>query len=238
MTTQNRTRLGRILLPLLAILVLSVADCCRAQQGYIGRYDAFVGFSNINAPFVNNLNQPGFGTQVGIVHNRWLASGFDYSVQDGSTPLTPNLLTKTLQLELAASLPTGYNLRVPTDLNIQTFTAGTQLVYRHFDKTTLFVHPVLSAFRVKATPHPGDPIATVVAAMLVPKGYKLDWAGGYGVGGGADVHVTRHMSARMAVDIAYSHPMNDILGNGGWIYRFTVGPSFHFGHSVNVQRTK
>ena len=238
MTTQKRTGTARILLPLLAILVFSVAVRCRAQEGYIGRYDTFVGFSNINAPFVNNLNQPGLGTQIGVVHNRWLASGFDYSVQTGSTPLTPNLLTKTLQQELAAELPTGYSLRVPTDLNIQTFTAGSQLVYRRFQRVPLFIHPVLSAFRVKATPHPGDAIATLVAAQLVPKGYKLDWAGGYGIGGGADVHVSRHLSARMAVDIAYSHPMNDILGNGGWIYRFTVGPSFHYWRNVALRTVK
>jgi hypothetical protein len=220
----------------LAVLFLITGSLCYGQERYTGKYDVFVGFSDINAPFVNNLNQPGFSTQFGFNNNRWLATGFDYSVQSGATPLTANLLPKTLQQELGATLPPGYQLRVPTDLTIQTFSAGSQLVFRHFNAVPLFIHPVLSAFRVAATPHAQDPIAAIVVHELVPTGRKLDWAGGYGVGGGADLRISRHLSARMQMDAAWCHPMNDILGTGGWIYRFSVGPSFHFGHNVEPKR--
>ena len=96
MTLHKLFLMKRHALPLLALLVLLTGTSCFSQQGYMGRYDAYVGFSNINAPFVNNLNQPGIGIQSGMVHNRWLESGLDYSVQSGTGPLTANLLTKSL----------------------------------------------------------------------------------------------------------------------------------------------
>lgn len=238
MTLHNRTGISPRSLPMVALLLFLASAICHAQTEYVGRYDFFAGFSNVNAPFVNSLEQPGFGTQFGVLNKKWLASGLDYSIQKGSTNLTANLLPKTLQLELGAGLPPGYKLSVPTDLTIQTFTAGSQVVYRHFRSETLFVHPVLSAFRVMATPHPGDPIAAAVTEVLVPKGTKLDWVGAYGVGGGTDLHLSRHLSARVQLDAAWCHPMNDILANGGWIYRFSIGPAFHFGRNVAETRTR
>lgn len=234
----NRNRFGRATFPLLAVLVLFAAACCPAQQSYISKYDAFVGFSDINAPYVNNLNQPGVALQGGIANNRWLASGFDYSVQSGTGPFTASLLPTNLQQALAAQLPPGYNLRVPTDVTIQTFAAGSQLVIRHFAKATILVHPVLCAFHVTATLHPGDPIATAVVAQLVPSGKKADWTGGYGIGGGTELRVSKHLGARMQSDFVWSHPMNDLLANGGWIYRFSVGPAFHFGPNIESRRAK
>jgi hypothetical protein len=238
MTLHNRNRFGRAALPLLTALVLFAAVCCPAQQRYVGRYDAFVGFSDINAPYVNNLNQPGIAMQGGFANNRWLASGFDYSVQSGTGPFTANLLPVALQQALAGEVPPGYTLRVPTDVTIQTFAAGSQLVYRHFAKTTILIHPVLCALRINATLHPGDPVATAVLAQLVPSGKKVDWTGGYGVGGGTDLRVTKHLSARMQTDIVWSHPVNDLLGKSFWIYRFSVGPSFHFGRNIDTGKAR
>ena len=243
MTRNNRFRaVGKFML--LAGLALMAGTGVRAQQAtqksaYVGRFDAYVGFSGIHAPFVNDLNQQGVGVQFGINNTRWLATGFDYSAQTGTTQLTPSLLPTNLQMALGAMLPPKYSLSVPTDVNIQTFSAGPQLVYRHFSKASLFVHPVLSAFRVKATPHPTDAVSTLVIGALeqqglVPaSGIKLDWTGGYGVGGGTDANFSKHFSARFIIDIAHTHPMNDLLANGGWVYRFSIGPAIHFGHNVH-----
>ena len=238
MILHNRNRLGRAVLPLLAALALFATVRCHAQQSYIGRYDLFVGFSDINAPYVNNLNQPGFNVQGGFAKGRWLASGFDYSLQSGSGPFTASLPPAKLQQALAGEVPPGYNLNVPTDVTIQTFSAGSQLVYRHFARTNILIHPVLCALRINATLHPGDPVATAVLAQLVPSGKKMDWAGGYGVGGGTDLQVSKHLSARMQTDLVWSHPVNDLLGKGFWIYRFSVGPAFHFGRNVATGKTR
>lgn len=238
MTLHHRHSFERAVLPLLAALVLFAAVCCPAQQPYIGKYDAFVGFSDINAPFVNNLNQPGVLMQGGFANNRWLASGFDYSLETGRGPFTASLLPANLQKVLAAELPPGYNLRIPTDVTIQTFAAGSQLTFRHFAKATVLIHPVLCAFRVNATLHPGDPVAKAVLAQLVPSGKKLDWTGGYGIGGGTELRLSKRLSARMQSDMVWSHPMNDLLGKGGWIYRFSVGPAFHFGPNIESRRAR
>ena len=233
MKLHTRFRFGRTILSLLALPLVLTGTICSAQRDYLSRYDAYVGFSNINAPFVNNLNQPGVATQIGMVHNRWFASGFDYSYESGTGPLTAGLLTKELQMQLAAALPPGYNLRIPTDVTIQTFGGGTQLTYRRFAVAPIFLHPVLTILRTSATPHPGDPIAAAVSHVLIPSGHKTDVSGGYGFGGGTDLRITKHVSARMQFDAAWTHPMNDILGNGGWIYRVGIGPSFHFGRDMN-----
>ncbi len=229
---------------LVTCLSLAAGNGLRAQQAaqksaYVGRFHAYVGFSDIYAPFVNDLNQHGVDTQFGINNTRWLATGFDYSAQTGTTQLTPSLLPTALQMALGAMLPTGYTLSVPTDVSIQTFSAGPQLVYRHYTRASFFVHPVLSAFRVYATPHPTDLVSTAVVGaleqqgLLSSSGTKLDWTGGYGIGGGSDVNLSRHISAQFILDAAYTHPMNDLLANGGWVYRFSVGPAFHFGRNVH-----
>ena len=217
----------------MTLLLLLTGTNCPGQRGYLGRYDAYVGFSDINAPFVNNLNQPGLAFSVGMVHNRWLASGLDYSVQSGTGPLTSSVLTKQLQAGLAETLPPGYNFRLPTDVKIQTFAGGTQLTYRRFDRAPIFIHPVLTALRIEATPRPKDPVAAAIAHALTPSGKKVDVTGGYGLGGGTDLRISKHVSARMEMDLAWCHPVNDILGSGGWIIRGSFGPSFHFGRDVN-----
>ncbi|MGO9340334.1 MAG: hypothetical protein ACLPY1_22790 [Terracidiphilus sp.] len=238
MTLHNRNRFGRAILPLLAAFVLFATVCCHAQHSYIGRYDAFVGFSDINAPYVNNLNQPGFAAQGGFANNRWLSSGLDYSRQSGTGPFTASLLPANLQKALAGELPPGYTLSVPTDVTIQTFAAGSQLVYRRFAKADILIHPVLCALHIDATLHPGDPVAAAVIGQLVPSGKKHDWTGGYGVGGGTDLHFLKHLGVRMQTDLVWSHPVNDLLGRGFWIYRFSVGPSLHFGRNIDTGKGK
>jgi hypothetical protein len=137
------------------------------------------------------------------------------------------------QEEMALGLlPANYELAIPTHAFTETFAAGPQLQYRHYAKATFFVRPSLGALRERATPHPTDAFATAVAQQLAPAGYKLDWTGFYGVGGGTDYVLTRHFGVRAQLDAVYNHPFNDILANGRWTLRYSVGPSFHFGRSI------
>lgn len=203
-----------------------------AQQPYVGRFDLYTGFSDLNTPGLNNINQVGFALQAGIPVKRWLSYGFDYSVQNGSTHLTPGLATASLQRQLGAELPPGYSLNIPFSASTQTFTAGGQIAIRHYHTATFFVRPVLAAFRQSATPHPTDAVGTLVAAQLVPQGTKVDWTGAYGAGGGVEFPLFKHVGARAQFDAGWNHPFNDILGRGNWSYRYSVGPSFHFGRNV------
>lgn len=211
-----------------------------AQQDYIGRYNIYTGFSDLSTPGLNSLNQIGFHLQAGVNANRFIGTGFDYSIQTGDTSLTTNLATPALQAQLAALaaefaqaglLPPGYTLNIPLHALTQSFTVGGQLEYRHFEYVTLFIRPSLSAFRITATPHPNpqDFFAVAVSQSLAPNGSLTDWTGAYGVGGGADLKISEHLWARTQLDAVWNHPFNSILANGYWSYRFSIGPSFKFG---------
>jgi hypothetical protein len=205
-----------------------------AQQSYVSVY---AGFADIDSPDLG-LNEHGFHLQAGINPRRWLSVGGDYSNGTGSQLLTTNLLPTALQAQINAAqagyiafglLPANYHLAVPTDAATQTFAFGPQLAFRHFSKLTIFLRPSLGALRERAVPHPADPFQKVIVAQLAPAGYKLDWTGFYGVGGGGDLAIAKHFGLRAQLDIVYNHPFNDILANGRWTYRYSVGPSFHFG---------
>jgi hypothetical protein len=105
-------------------------------------------------------------------------------------------------------------------------------VSRHFSRFTLFIRPSLGTLRERAVPHAADAFQKVIVAELAPAGFKLDWTGFYGVGGGGEVAVSRHFGLRAQMDFVYNHPFNDILANGRWTSRYSVGPSFHFGADI------
>lgn len=77
-----------------------------------------------------------------------------------------------------------------------------------------------------------DAFQKVIVAQLAPAGYKLDWTGFYGAGGGGELALTKHIGVRMQLDAVYNHPFNDILANGRWTFRSSVGTSFHFGRNT------
>jgi hypothetical protein len=97
---------------------------------------------------------------------------------------------------------------------------------------TLFVRPSIGAIRQRVTPHPTDAFSTAVVEELVPSGTKLDWQGFYGFGGGFDWYATHHFGLRMQSDLVYWHLFNDLLQNGDWTVRFSVGPTFRFGKNI------
>jgi hypothetical protein len=211
-----------------------------AQQTYVSRYDVYAGFADIDSPDLG-LNEQGFHLQAGINPRRWLSVGGDYSNATGSELLTTALLPTALQAQINAAqagyialglLPANYHLAVPTDAATQTFAFGPQLAYRHFPKLTIFLRPSLGALRERAVPHAADPFQKVIVAQLAPAGFKLDWTGFYGAGGGGDLAITKHFGLRAQIDVVYNHPFNDILANGRWTYRYSVGPSFHFGRDT------
>jgi opacity protein-like surface antigen len=224
----------------LAVLLASPATYSHAQQPYVGRYDVYTGFADIDSPMLG-LNEQGFHAQAGINPRGWYSFGADYSEGTGSQILTTNLLPTALQTTINAAqagyiaqgaLPANYRLAVPTDAFTQTFAFGPQLDCRRYSKLTLFFRPSLGALRERAVPHAQDAFQVVIVGQLAPAGFKLDWTGFYGVGGGAEVAVNKHIGIRGQMDVVYNHPFNDILADGRWTYRYSVGPSFHFGRNV------
>jgi opacity protein-like surface antigen len=237
MTHHSRFTLATRICLLLAAFIFLSQNASLAQQTYVGRYDLYTGFSDLYTPNLNKINQVGFHLQAGINNNRWLSTGFDYSVQSGDTHLTPSLASPAViagltELYDLGVLPPTYAVDIPLSATTQTFTAGSQLNYRHFSRMTLFIRPSLAAFRLSATPHPKNPYDGVVDSILVPHGSISDWTGAYGVGGGVEFALMKHIGVRAQLDAVYNHPFNYIVANGGWSYRYSIGPSFHFGRNV------
>ena len=258
MTHRSRTnRLTRIGLFVAILVFLAQIPSAFAQQDYIGRYDLYTGFSDLYTPNLNSINQKGFHLQAGINNNKWLSTGFDYSIQTGNTSLVPGFaspaivagITQLYELyglsEGTEGLPPTYAVNVPLSATTQTFTAGSQLNYRHFSKVTLFIRPSLAAFRLEATAHPraNTPDLVVVGALesinvLTPQGTITDWTGAYGVGGGAEFALARHFGVRAQLDAVWNHPFNYVVADGGWSYRYSIGPSFHFGRNIVTSTRK
>jgi hypothetical protein len=221
-------------------LLLGASSPAFSQQTYVSRFDFFTGYTFLDSPHLG-LFENGFNTQFGDQVRTWLTVGFDYSISTGDSTLVPSLLPIPLQQQIAAQLaalaaagqlPPGYALMVPATSVTQTFALGPQYSYRRFKRLTLFARPSLGATREVSTPHPRDPIAAAVAMQLAPSGKKTDWTGFYGFGGGIDIILSRHISWRMQSDLVWDHLFNDVLRDGRWTVRFSVGPAFNFGRNI------
>ena len=222
------------------IALLLLAPAVFAQQTYVTKYDFYSGYANLYSPKIG-LSENGVQMQVGMRPRTWVSLGFDYSYSKGDLTITPDLLPTTLQQTLGAQLaalakagmlPAGYQLVVPASSTTQSFAMGPQLAFRHFKRVTFFVRPSMGAIREVATPNPGDPIAKAIVAGLAPTGKKTDWQGFYGVGYGFDVIITNHFAIRTQGDLVWDHLFNDILADGRWTNRFSIGPCFNFGRNI------
>lgn len=226
---------------LLALLLLSLSPSLLfAQQDYVGLFDLYNGFTWFDSPGVK-LQERGYHLQAGINARRWLALGFDYSVVQGNLTLTPNVLKPALQnqitgqltaLEAAGLLPAGYQVAVTTASTTETFAAGPQLEFRHFQRATLFVRPSIGAIFESATPHPTDAVTTGIVQQLAPSGKKTDWEPFYGFGGGVDLNFTRFVSLRLQADYVHNALFSDILKDSRNTVRLSIGPAFHFGKNI------
>jgi len=235
------TRTGRAISILLVSSLLLGLNAF-GQQSYVGRWDAYAGYTRIMQPSLN-LDENGANIQVAMRPKTWITLGFDYNVATGRNVLEPSMLLPSLQSQLGAQLgglaamgllPPGYKLALPVNTRTQTFQVGPDIPYRHFESVTFFVRPNLGAMQVVATPRPGDLIASGVVAQLAPSGKKTDWTYFYGFGGGLEFNVSKHFALRFQADYAREHYFNDLL-NGANTVRFSVGPAFQWGKNVAGQ---
>lgn len=221
----------KIVVVVLLILMLSAIGY--SQQAYVGRFDGFGSYSYFTAPSLN-LTARGFNGQAGVNLRRWLAMGFDFSVWDGHTSLVPSMLNTSVQSQLAATLPPSIltNLTIPYSARIYEYAAGPQINYRRFKWATFFIHPDLGAIHVDVTANPTTPLQQMLVNNLLPGGKSSDTVVFYGVGGGIEWNVTKHMSIRTAADLVRLNMFESMLNGARNNVRFSVGPAIHFGGNV------
>lgn len=230
------------MLPILIFFVLVLTSVsCFAQQTYVNKFDLFAGYSFLDTPSLNGL-QNGFNTEVGWNAKTWVALGVDFSVFTGSNNLTAGLLNTTVQQELGAQIeqlikagiiPPTYQLVVPTNSTVLTFSGGPQFNYRHFKAVTLFARPALGVLHEQATLKPTDPVAKALVSGLVgPQLTTSDNVVFYGVGGGADFNLSTHFGVRTAADYVHYNVFSNLLNGGRNSVRFSVGPTFRFGGNI------
>jgi hypothetical protein len=68
--------------------------------------------------------------------------------------------------------------------------------------------------------------------QLAPSGKKRDYTPFYGFGGGVDLLFSRHVGLRVQADLVYDHLFDDLLKDGRFTTRFSIGPCFNFGKNI------
>jgi hypothetical protein len=217
---------------LVAALLFCLSAVAVAQQDYVGRYEAYAGFSYLDSPALN-LTQRDFNTQEGINLRRWLAVGFDYSIQEGHGTLLPTELKPSLQ----TLLPPIPGLYVPFGATTQTFTGGPQLAYRHFKRFTLFAHPSIGAIHEHINLEPNNSTTQTIVGGLIQLGVLKSSAPSdttyfYGFGGGGDFNATKHIHLRCDIEFVHVFLFDGLLANSRNSLRVSIGPSFSFGKNV------
>jgi len=214
-------------------LLLSVSAF--AQQDYVGRFNAFGGYSFLDSPKLN-LFENGFNGEFGVNIKRWVAFGFDFSIFTGGSNLVPSDLNAATLQQLApvlVLLPPGATISVPFDATTSTYAIGPQFNIRKYKPVTFLIRPALGALHEDVTAKPADPLtAAIVAGLLGTSGKTSSTATFYGFGGGVDLNASKHVGVRVTADFVHFAIFQSFLNGGRNAVRFSVGPTFQFGGNV------
>jgi Outer membrane protein beta-barrel domain len=215
------------------LVLLSVLSCAAyAQQDFVSRYEAFAGYTYFTAPSFN-LVQRGYNLEFGVNLNSWLTFGGDYSWFEGHSDITVSELTNSVKAQLVPLLPLlGPNPVLPFDSTTYTFTVGPQFNYRRIKWMTLFVRPVLVGLHESATLKATSPALALAIQALAPGGKKTDLQPAYGVGGGIDLGLGRHLGLHITADYVHVKLFSNLLAEARNGVRVSVGPNFKFGRNV------
>jgi opacity protein-like surface antigen len=237
----------------LLAFVLILAAAIAIQPAYaqsappFQKWDAYGGYSYLNTPTLN-LDQHGFNLTVGRNFNRWLAVGADFSHFSGSgVPAVSGQVLANVLFPSIGAVPSpiaGATFVAPLNASTTTFAMGPQLQFRKSKWVTPFVHPFLGAFHMSADAKPSQirlptNLPPAVLASFAPvlatapaTVHLSDTVAGYGVGGGADLNLTRPIGLRMAVDYIRSSLLHDQLNQSQNNVRISFGLIYRFGGDV------
>jgi len=180
-----------------------------------------------------------------------VANQMSTKYQDQLTAAMPSIIAGLVQAgeitpaQVPAALQAASTLYVPYNASTYTITGGPQLSYRGLKWITFFVHPSVGAYHEEVTARPGkitDPVRLAVtsgvvsafqsAGVLDSNAKKSDTTYFYGIGGGIELNVTKHVHIRMTSDWVKTPLFDGFLKDTVNNVRFSVGPTFTFGKNV------
>jgi len=225
---------------LFCVLALFVCLPVVAQQTDINRYTLYTGFDSMISP-ARSLTEYGYDVDFGVTVKPWVALGGDFSAMgnsiisgsgtiNGSETVYAPTLTAANAANPAVPLPSQVN--VPFTSTTYTFAAGPQFYLRKWQKITLFARPGLGGIHESAdlTFPVGLPQLLGGLQLPVPNTHQTDTTWFIGVGGGCDFNLSRRVGMRVSVDYINTHLFSNLLTDRQNYFRFTIGPTFRWGH--------
>ncbi len=221
-----------------ALAIVFLCLPASAQQTDINRYTLFTGFDYMISP-ARNLTERGFEADFGVTAKSWLGLGADFSaigdkvlsgkgtINGSETVFAPLLIANE---SLGAPPPNEVN--VPFRSTSYTFAVGPQIYIRHWKAVTFLARPGLGGIHEEADialpPQLGQ-LLTLLGATT-PKSHQTDTAVFFGLGGGFDLNISRPVGIRFATDWVNTHLFTNLLVNRQNYVRFSIGPTFRWGH--------
>ena len=219
---------------LIGVLALFVCLPAVAQQTDINRYTLYTGFDSMISP-ARSLTEYGFDVDFGVTLKPWVALGGDFSaigngVISGSGTIKGSETVYAPPVTAAGGDPS--TILVPFKSTTYTFAAGPQFYLRKWQKITLFARPGLGGIHESADlTFPAGLGGLLTELQLpIPSSHQTDTTWFVGVGGGCDFNLSRRVGMRVSVDYINTHLFSSLLTDRQNYVRFTIGPTFRWGH--------
>jgi opacity protein-like surface antigen len=209
-----------------------------AQQDIsINRYTVYTGFDYFQNPGLSLVTR-GFDTDFGVTVKPWLGLGVDFSaagnsfisgggtINGSNTIYAPTLIAAA---PLGAPPPSAVN--VPFKANNYTFAVGGQFYWRRWRKVTFLGRPGLGGVHASADINLPPQLAGLLGLLgaKVPSAHQTDTRFFFGLGGGFDINMSKHVGLRVTTDWINTHVFPDLLVHRQNFVRLTVGPTFRWG---------
>ena len=208
-----------------------------AQQTDINRYTLFTGFDYMISP-ARNLTERGFESDFGVTVRPWLGLGGDFGIMgdgviSGAGTINGSETVYANAINQSGLVPGGASsISVAFKSRTYTFAAGPQFYLRKWQKVTFFARPGFGGIHENANIAFPSPLVPLFGYLQIPipNSHQSDTELFFGLGGGFDLNVSRKIGVRFATDWVNTHLFSNLLVPRQNYIRFSVGPTFRWGH--------
>lgn len=208
-----------------------------AQQTDINRYTLFTGFDYLISP-ARNLTERGLEGDFGVTVKPWLGLGGDFGamgdgILSGAGTINGSETVYAPAVNKSGLVPGGASsIEVAFKSTTYTFAVGPQFYLRTSKKVTFLLRPGFGGIHENA--NIGFPASLVplfeYLQIPLPNPHQSDTQLFFGLGGGFDLNVSRHVGVRFATDWVNTHLFSNLLVPRQNYIRFSIGPTFKWGH--------